>query len=353
MIIGITGYLGAGKDTVAEILMKKGFKHISLSDILREELRSRKKPVTRKNLQEIGNEFRERFGPGALAVRALLTIPENEDYIISSIGTVGEIEVLKKKKDFILIFVDAPQKTRWERIKKRKREQDPQTYKEFKKMEEKESKGGGKQYREFEKTRKLADIILINDKTKKILEEKVERMLKNIKNKRPSWDEYFLGVLEAVRQRGTCDRGKSGAIIVKNNRILTTGYVGAPVGLPHCDQVGHLFQEVINEDGTKSKHCIRTTHAEQNAIVQAARNGIAIEGATMYCSMEPCFTCAKLIINAGIKRVVAKKRYKKAELTREFFAKAGVKLEVIDDELPEYAKKEMEEQEKQQKKRKK
>ena len=336
MLIGITGYLGSGKDTVAELLMNKGFKHISLSDILREELKSREKPITRKNLQEIGKDFRTRFGAGALAARALLTINEKEDYIISSIGTVGEIEVLKKRKDFILIFVNAPVKQRWERIKNRKREQDPTSFTEFKKHELKESKGGGSQYREFDRTKKLADIILMNNKSLKILHKKVEKLIKDIKNVRPSWDEYFLGIMDAVRLRGTCDRGKAGAVLVKNNRILTTGYVGAPIGLPHCDQVGHLFHEVMNPDHTISKHCIRTTHAEQNAIVQAARYGIPIDGATLYVNMEPCFVCAKMIINSGIKRVVARKRYQKAELSREFLTKAGIKLEVLENKVEEY-----------------
>jgi len=128
-------------------------------------------------------------------------------------------------------------------------------------------------------------------------------------DKRPSWDDYFMEITRTVARRSTCDRGRSGALIVKNKRILTTGYVGAPAGLPHCDEVGHQLREVLHEDGTRSKHCLRTVHAEQNAIVQAARFGISIEGATIYCTMTPCYTCAKMIINAGIKRVVCEKDY--------------------------------------------
>ncbi len=153
---------------------------------------------------------------------------------------------------------------------------------------------------------------------------------------RPSWDEYFMGITRAVAARGTCDRGRSGAIIVKNKRIVSTGYVGSPVGLEHCDEAGHLFHDVLNEDGTQSKHCVRTTHAEQNAIVQAARFGMSIDGSTLYCKMEPCFVCCKMIINAGIKRVVCEKRYQRAQLTRDFFGKAGVELVVLNDELETY-----------------
>ena len=110
---------------------------------------------------------------------------------------------------------------------------------------------------------------------------------KATKHKRPSWDEYFLQLIEMVGSRGTCDRGRAGSVIVKNKRILSTGYVGAPAGLPSCDDVGHEMHTVINEDGTESRHCIRTSHAEQNAINNAARIGVAIEGGTVYCKMTP------------------------------------------------------------------
>src|SRR3989344_2355826 len=96
-------------------------------------------------------------------------------------------------------------------------------------------------------------------------------------NKRPSWDEYFMQIAEAVGKRATCDRGRSGAIIVKDKHILATGYVGSPKGLPHCDDVGHLIKEVKHENGDITKHCLRTSHAEMNAICQAAKQGVSIE----------------------------------------------------------------------------
>jgi len=155
-------------------------------------------------------------------------------------------------------------------------------------------------------------------------------------DKRPSWDEYFMEITRTVARRSTCDRGRSGALIVKNKRILTTGYVGAPAGLPHCDEVGHQLREVLHEDGTRSKHCLRTVHAEQNAIVQAARFGISIEGATIYCTMTPCYTCAKMIINAGIKRVVCEKDYHASKDTKEIFKKAGIELVIKNHEVEKY-----------------
>jgi len=165
---------------------------------------------------------------------------------------------------------------------------------------------------------------------------KEKRAKKTKKQKRIGWDDYFIKISRAVAERATCDRGRSGAVIVKDKRILTTGYVGAPVGLPHCDEVGHQMHQVINEDNTISEHCIRTTHAEQNAICQAARFGISIKGATLYCKMEPCYACAKMIINVGIRRVVCEKKYHRGGLTRRVFKQAGVKLEVMNEKIERY-----------------
>jgi dCMP deaminase len=93
------------------------------------------------------------------------------------------------------------------------------------------------------------------------------------KNRRPSWDDYFLELANAASSRATCDRGKSGCVIVRDKQVLATGYVGSPAGLPHCDDVGHLMKKVIQENGEISEHCLRTVHAEQNAICQAAKVG--------------------------------------------------------------------------------
>jgi dCMP deaminase len=159
-----------------------------------------------------------------------------------------------------------------------------------------------------------------------------------IPHKRPSWDEYFMQICKVIASRGTCDRGRTGCVITKDKRIISTGYVGAPAGLPHCDEVGHLYKKVYNPDGSFSQHCVRTVHAEQNAICQAARMGVSLEGATLYCKMEPCHVCAQLIINCGIKRVVCEKRYHQAQLSRDFFAQAGVSLIVLNDEIEIYDK---------------
>lgn len=155
---------------------------------------------------------------------------------------------------------------------------------------------------------------------------------------RPSWDEYFLGLMHEVSKRATCDRGRSGCIVVQEKRIVATGYVGSPPGLPHCDDAGHLMKKVVDEDGTIREHCMRTIHAEQNAIAQSAKHGTPLAGATLYCRMEPCRTCAMLIISVGIVRVVCERRYHAAQETRAMLEQAGVALEVRDDLVQEYGK---------------
>lgn len=154
--------------------------------------------------------------------------------------------------------------------------------------------------------------------------------------KRPSWDEYFLKITEMVASRGSCDRGRTGCVITRDRRIVSTGYVGAPSGLPHCDEVGHEIHTVTHEDGTQTEHCIRTAHAEQNAICEAARMGIALEGGTLYCKMAPCYACAKMIINAGIKRVVCAQDYHASARSKEVFKQAGIEFSLISTDIPNY-----------------
>lgn len=153
---------------------------------------------------------------------------------------------------------------------------------------------------------------------------------------RPSWDEYFMEVCRAIAKRATCDRGRSGCVIARDHQILATGYVGAPAGLPHCDEAGHQLKQVVHEDGSVTKHCVRTVHAEQNAICQAARRGIGIQGATLYCRMTPCRTCAMMIINCGIVRVVCERRYHDGTESEAMFAKAGLIVEYGEQTVEKY-----------------
>jgi dCMP deaminase len=153
---------------------------------------------------------------------------------------------------------------------------------------------------------------------------------------RPSWDEYFMEIARTVAKRATCDRGKSGCVIVRERQILVSGYVGSPKGLPHCDDAGHLFKKVIHDDGSVTNHCMRTVHAEQNAICQAAKLGISLNEATLYCKMTPCRTCAMLIINCGIRRVVCEKKYHAGAESEEMFRMAGVEIAFFENDVEQY-----------------
>ena len=153
---------------------------------------------------------------------------------------------------------------------------------------------------------------------------------------RPDWDDYFMEIMETVAKRANCDRGRAAAVIVVDRRIVATGYVGAPAGLPTCDEVGHLIKVVYDERGGQHKHCVRTTHAESNAIAQAARHGTSISGGTIYTRMVPCLDCTKLLINAGIRRVVCERRYHADHDSLRFLEEAGVELVVRSTETQEY-----------------
>lgn len=172
---------------------------------------------------------------------------------------------------------------------------------------------------------------------------------------RISWQEYFIAILDATALRASCDRGKSAAIIVRDNRVVSCGYVGAPMGLQSCDEIGHdivkhceipihrACMNYVYDEPWQSKelipidkfsvHCIRTVHGEQNAIINCARNGISTLGTTLYSTMTPCVVCAKMIIQAGIVKVVAKNAYQKDRETRELFKLTNIELIVLNEEL--------------------
>jgi dCMP deaminase len=142
------------------------------------------------------------------------------------------------------------------------------------------------------------------------------------KHYRPSWDDYFMAITKLIATRGTCDRLYAGSILVKNNRIIASGYNGSPAGLDHCNDVGHLLEE---------GHCVRTIHGEHNALLQAARQGgLSTENSTMYTKYSPCIHCTKYVIGCGIKRVVIGKVYRN-EKAMDMLKEAGVQVDMYDE----------------------
>jgi dCMP deaminase len=138
---------------------------------------------------------------------------------------------------------------------------------------------------------------------------------------RASWDEYFMNIAEVVSSRSTCPRKYVGAVIVRNRTILSTGYNGSIRGMPHCSDVGHMME---------AGHCVATIHAEVNAILQAARNGVNIDGATLYVTASPCWNCFKSSANAGIRRIAYGEFYRDERI---FEVAEKLKIELIHLEL--------------------
>ncbi|MCD6138995.1 MAG: cytidine/deoxycytidylate deaminase family protein [Deltaproteobacteria bacterium] len=145
---------------------------------------------------------------------------------------------------------------------------------------------------------------------------------------RPSWDEYFMKIAHLVAKRSTCLRRQVGAIVVRDKRILATGYNGAPTGLPHCVDIGCLRDEMGINSGERHELC-RGLHAEQNVIIQAAYHGVSIKGATLYCTNRPCSICAKMLINAGICEIVYEEGYADP-MGEEMLAAAGVRVRRVE-----------------------
>jgi len=147
---------------------------------------------------------------------------------------------------------------------------------------------------------------------------------------RPSWHEYFLQLARQAATRSTCLRRQVGAVLVRDKRVLATGYNGAPRGVAHCLDVGCLREQLRIPSGERHELC-RAIHAEQNAIIQAAVHGVPIEGATLYCTHQPCILCAKMLINCGVREIHYVEGYPD-ELSQEMFAEAGVEL--FKEDLP-------------------
>jgi dCMP deaminase len=337
--IGITGTLGAGKGTIVDYLVQnRGFVHFSVRAFLIEEIKRRGMEVNRDSMTLVGNDLRAQHTPSWIVEQLYEQAQASGcNCIIESVRTTGEVDALRGKPNFYLFAVDADPKVRYERAVLRGSETDHVSYETFLANEQREMDNSDPNKQNLRGCIERADFRFDNNGSIELLHQQVEHVLSQIMYRRPSWDEYFMELANTASKRATCDRGRSGCVIVKDRQLLVTGYVGAPSGLPHCDEVGHLFRRTLEADGRVTTHCVRTVHAEQNAICQAARRGISLDGATLYCRMTPCRTCAMLIINCGIKRVVCERKYHAGSESEELFRQAGVQLEFFYDEVQQYA----------------
>ncbi len=336
MIIGITGSYGAGKDTAAELLQKMNFTHVSFSDFLREELKRRNKKISRDALINLGNELRLKQGADILAKSALLKVKDGENYVFTSIRNPDEVKLLQQRKDFLLVNVIASDKVRLQRLVARNREEDPKTLEEMRAKEKLENTADS-HAQQLKTVAKMARVTLVNDSTVEKLQSKVERLIQDwmfkLQQERPDWDHYFMNIANQVKKRSNCLSAPKGAIIVKEKQILSTGYCGTPKGIKNCRDGGckRCTQRHLGKVKSGDYYAVACTcaHAEENAIVQAACNGISTQGAIIYTTFTPCHQCAKMIINAGIKEVVAKTIYPD-DVGTALLKEARVKFRVLE-----------------------
>jgi dCMP deaminase len=336
MIVGVTGFFCSGKDTLAELLRAKGFAHVSLSDIIREELAARRRAVTIPNLTAVGNALRRDHGPSVLAERALARMDFGRNWVVTSIRHPSEVAALRRRPDFVLVFVDAPQRVRFERSRSRARPGDPATFEAFRAWEARQMDPheGDPAAQAMAACRDLAAERLDNVKGVEELSAKVDafvtRGLVEHFLPRPSWDEYFMMMAEVAAIRGNCLRRRVGAVIVHNRQILSTGYNGTPKGITNCSDGGCPRCAGHAASGSALDECL-CVHAEENAIVQAAAHGVAIRGGTLYCTLSPCSYCAKSIINAGIVEVVHGGDYALSPVTAALFTEAKIQFRRLEN----------------------
>ena len=326
MLIGLTGKNASGKGEVARCLQARGFEYYSLSDVIRDEIRARGEEPTRERLVRTGNDLRERLGAGVLAHRVLRKLDADTHAVIDSIRNPAEVETLRSTGHFRLVSVEADQRTRFERIRNRNREGDPQDFQGFVELEVREAKGNAHS-QNLIAVEQLADSTLANDGTLGELETAVDTLLLQLLRElpRPGWDQYFMDIAKVAASRSNCIKRKVAAIIVRDKRIISTGYNGTPRGTKNCNEGGCPRCNSLASSGTQLDECL-CSHGEENAIVQAAYHGVGLMGSTIYTTLAPCLMCAKMIINSGIAEVVYNKDYTLNESAFNLFEQAGVEV---------------------------
>ena len=330
MIIGLTGKNGAGKGEAAKYLQERGFNYYSLSDVLREAASRKGLDVTRDNLVGLGNELRAEGGPGVLAEKIFTRLDPEKHYIIDSVRHPSEVQVLRRRRDFVLASVRAPQRLRFERLRQRGRENDPQSFIDFQTLEKKEAFSDTASDQQLDQAISLADVVVDNTGPVKMLRDKIKEILLEYSRKetRPDWDEYFMGIAKVVALRSSCIKRKVAAVLVKDKRIIATGYNGTPRGVTNCSEGGCPRCNSIEVSGKGLDECL-CSHAEENAIVQSAYHGVTIKNSVLYTTFSPCLTCTKMIINAGIGEVVYNMEYALTDTSMKLLQEADVQIKKL------------------------
>ena len=327
IIIGMTGRNASGKTTAAQVLAARGFEYLSLSDVIREEAKKRQLPDVRENLIALGNELRERFGPGALAELTVARMQPDRNYAVDSIRHPAEVMALRKAGSFSLFHVFAPLEARFQRALVRDRAGDARTLQDFIRQEEREFASSNVAAQQLLETERLANRVIENNGTLEEFAAQLAGALRELEVSfsRPSWDQYFMDIARQVAARSNCMKRQVAAVIVADRRIISTGYNGTPRGVKNCNEGGCPRCNNFSESGRNLEECL-CSHGEENAIVQASYHGIAIKDATLYTTYSPCLLCSKMIINAGIRRVVYNEAYPLNDTAMRMLKEAGVEM---------------------------
>ncbi len=318
---------GSGKTAVSDYLQSRGFEYHSLSDEIRGEIRSRGQEISREVLISIGNELRSKFGPGVLADRILQRLGYERNYVVDSIRNPAEVEVLRRRRDFVLLAIEADRGTRFERSRLRAREGAAQTLQQFVAEEERELNSEDPASQQLIATRALADVCIPNNGSLEDLHRRLDTVIPKFLAgfQRPDWDQYFMSIAQVVSSRSNCIKRKVAAIIVKDKRVVSTGYNGTPRGAKNCNEGGCPRCNSMARSGTALEECL-CSHGEENAITQAAYHGTSLKGATLYTTFAPCLLCTKMIINSGISEVVYRQEYPLNERSLALLQECGVVL---------------------------
>jgi dCMP deaminase len=325
MILGLTGPNAAGKGEVARVLVDGGFEFFSLSDEIREDLRERGVAPSRDALIEAGRRLRTDHGHDVLARRVVARFGHGVNQVVDSIRNPEEVRFLKTLPGFFLVLVDAPIERRFERARGRARPGDPIDLAAFRESERRELESGDPAAQQLLATFRLADFTISNDGAIDALREQVVRVFRAAAaaTPRPGWDEYFMRIAEVVASRSSCAKRQVAAVVIRDRRVISTGYNGTPRGTRNCAEGGCERCLSLAAPGTALSECV-CSHAEENAIVQAAMHGVTLRGATIYSTFMPCVMCTKMIINSGIAEVVYRRGYPLPDAATNLFAEAGV-----------------------------
>jgi dCMP deaminase len=330
MILGVSGLYGSGKGEVVRFLEARSFYPLSLSDVIRDELRTRGLEETRERMIETGRALRAAEGPGALAVRLARRLAPDRNYAIDSVRHPAEVEALRAHAGrFRVIWVDADEAIRIARIRARARPGDPQSVDELRRLEGQELGSADPAAQQLLAVRELAEFTLRNDGSLAALHEALQEILVQCQAfERPSWDEYFMSIARVVATRSNCVKRKVAAVITRDRRIISTGYNGTPRGTRNCNEGGCPRCNAFAEVGTRLDECF-CSHGEENAITQAAFHGVSVRGGTLYTTFSPCLMCTKMIINAGIEEVAYNASYPVGDVALALLREAGVKIRQV------------------------